>query len=287
MAPRVDKRASLADAVRLVPDRAHLALCGFAISRNAVSFAHELIRAGRSHLRLTQVVGGLETDLLVAAGLVERLTYGGGSLDRFGPLAAVNRSALAGRLELFEYSALALSLRLHAGAMGLPYLPTLSMLGSDLLEPLLTAGEVRLDVDPFTNSPCLLLAPLQPDIAVVQVDRADRAGNCTIEGPVWSIPETVRASRAVVVVCEEMVEVGDLDPARVTIPGEYVTAVALGPGGAHPTAMFGRYDYDRKHLELYEQAALSGEDANREYLERWVLGVADERAYLASVVGRA
>ncbi|HUY09477.1 MAG TPA: CoA-transferase [Candidatus Dormibacteraeota bacterium] len=282
---RLDKRATMAEGAGLLPEGGHLALCGFAISRNAVSFVHELIRAGRAHLHLTQVVGGLETDLLVAAGLVDRLTYGGGSLDRFGPLASVNRAAVAGQLELFEYSALALSLRLHAGALGLPYLPTRSMLGSDLLDSLMASGEVRLSTDPFSDSPCLLLSPLRPDLAVAHVDRADRAGNCSIEGPVWSIPETVRAARAVLVVCEQIVEMGELDPSRVTIPGEYVTAVAVSPRGAHPTAVFGRYDYDRKHLELYEKAATSGEEASREYLERWVLGVADEQAYLEAAAG--
>jgi acyl CoA:acetate/3-ketoacid CoA transferase alpha subunit len=79
---RTDKRAGLAEAVGLIPDGEHLALCGFAISRNAVAFAHDLIWVGRRQLRVSQVVGGLETDLLVAAGLVDQLTYGGGSLDR-------------------------------------------------------------------------------------------------------------------------------------------------------------------------------------------------------------
>lgn len=279
---RSDKRATLAEAVALLPDGGHLAMCGFAISRNAVAFAHELIRAGRRHLHLSQVVGGLETDLLVAGGLVDRLTYGGGSLDRFGPLAAVNRAVLSGQLELVEYSALALALRFHAAALGLPFVPTHSMLGSNLLDPLLISGEARLDTDPFTGSPCLLLQPLRPDLAVVHADRADRHGNCTVRGPLWSIPETVRASTAVVVVCEQLADPGEIDPGQVAIPGEYVTAVVPIPVGAHPTAVFGRYDYDRAHLELYARSVGAGEEPARAYLERWVLGMPDHLSYLAS-----
>ncbi len=280
---RTDKRASLAEAVGLIPDGGHLALCGFAISRNAVAFAHELIRVGRRHLRVSQVIGGLETDLLVAAGLVDQLNYGGGSLDRFGPLAAVNRAALSGQLGLVEYSALALALRFHAGALDLPFVPTRSMLGSNLLDLLLASGEARLGTDPFSGSPCLLLSPLRPDLAVVHADRADRDGNCTIQGPLWSIPETVRASRAVVVACEELVQPGEIDPSQVVVPGEYVTAVVPTPMGAHPTAVFGRYDYDRGHLELYARTVGDGVEQARAYLERWVLGVPDHQRYLAAV----
>src|SRR5690606_40231180 len=122
-----DRRESLADVVADIRDGTRLALCGFAITRNAVAFAHELVRARRHRLSLTQVIGGMETDLLVAAGAVDDLSYGGGSLDRFGPLHAVNRAAMAGTLRLVEYSALALTLRLHAGALGLPVIATRSL----------------------------------------------------------------------------------------------------------------------------------------------------------------
>ena len=176
-AARPDRVVSLREIVADIPDGSHLALAGFAITRNAVAFAHELIRAGTRGLTVTQVFGGFETDLLAAAGAMDCLTYASGSIDRFGLLYAVNRAVLDGSLALSEYSGLALALRLHAGALGLPFVTTRSMLGSDLVAPLVATGQAAEIESPFDGAPCLALPPLHPDIAVVHVDVADRAGN--------------------------------------------------------------------------------------------------------------
>lgn len=283
MVARPDRLASLQEAVAEVPVGGHVALAGFSITRNAVAFAHELIRSGTRGLSMTQVIGGIETDLLVGAGAVERLTYGGGSLDRFGVLSAVNQEALAGRLELFEYSGLALTFRLHAGALGLPFITTRSMLGSDLVEPLVATGQVRKIESPFDGSPCLALSAVRPDVAVIHVDVADRSGNAIVDGPLWSIPETARASAAVILVTERVVDDGDLDPSRITIPGMLVHAVAHVPRGGHPTAVHNHYDYDAAHLRTYAEAGRAGPDGVSAYLERWVYGVPSFDKYLELV----
>lgn len=280
---RPDRLTSLREVVAEIPGGSHVALAGFAITRNAIAFVHELIRSGTRGLTVTQVTGGIETDLLVAAGAVDRLTYGGGSLDRFGALHAVNQAALAGRLELTEYSALSLALRLHAGALGLPFVTTHSLIGSDLLAPLLAARQVERIESPFDGTPCLALSPVRPDYAVVHVDVADRSGNAVVGGPLWTIPETTRAARFVALVAEELVEIGDLDPSRVTIPGMFVHAVAHVPRGGHPTAVYGRYDYDAGHLRTYADAGRAGPEGLDAYLERWVRGVSSFDEYLAQV----
>lgn len=281
MSTRPDRVVSLRELAAGIPDGSHVALAGFAITRNAVAFAHELIRAGTSGLSVTQVFSGMETDLLVAGGAVDRLTYASGSLDRFGLLHAVNRGVASGRLELIEYSGLALALRLHAGALGLPFVTTRSMLGSDLLAPLVAAGQVEQIESPFDGAPCLALPPLRPDFSVVHVDVADRAGNAVVDGPLWSIPETARASRVALLVAEEIVDVGELDPSRVTIPGSLVHAVAHVPRGGHPTAVYGRYDYDAAHLRSYVAAAGEGVEEHDAYLDRFVRGVSTFDEYLA------
>lgn len=279
MPTRPDRRVSLQEVASAVDDGSHLALAGFAITRNAVAFAHELIRSGRRGLDVTQVIGGLETDLLVAAGAVDRLTYGGGSLDRFGPLHGVNQAVVGGRLALVEYSALALTLRLHAGALGLPYVTTRSMLGSELLPPLVATGDVREVESPFDGRACLALSPLRPDVAVVHVDVADRAGNAVVGGPLWSIADTARAARTLALVAEEVVEVGEIEPTRVTIPAVLVDAVAEVRHACYPTSVFGRYDYDAAHLRAYAAAGAEGPEALAGYMARWVHGVRDFDEY--------
>jgi acyl CoA:acetate/3-ketoacid CoA transferase alpha subunit len=274
------KVVRLEEAVAVVGDGAHVALTGFAITRNAIAISHALIRSGRRGLHVSQVIGGMETDLLVGAGCVERLTYSGGSLDRFGPLHAVNRGIGHGSVAVAEYSSLALTLRFHAAALGLPYAPARSMLGSDLLGPLLTSGEVRLAADPFEGSPIVQLSPLHPDVAFVHADIADEAGNAAVGGPTWALRESAFAARSVMVVCEEVVPVGSIDPDAVVIPATIVDAVAVVPNGAHPTAVYQRYDFDRTHLQNYAAASLEGADAHAAYLDKFVHGVPDHAAYV-------
>ena len=281
------KVAPLEDAVDVVRDGSHIGLTGFAITRNNIAVAHALVRAGRRDLTLSQVIGGLETDLLAAGGCLRRLEYSGGSLDRFGQLFALNRAIAAGEVDVVEYSSLALTLRFHAGALGLPFIPTRSMLGSGLLEPLLADGSVRMGDDPFGGGPVALLAPLRPDVVFVHADVADARGNATVAGPTWSIRETAFAGRRVVVVCEELVPLDSIDPNRVIIPGAIVNTVAVVPRGAHPTAVQGRYDYDRAHLEDYAAASREGGDAHAAYLEHYVRGVARFEEYLDLTVSPA
>lgn len=251
------KVASLAEALAEVRDGTHLAFTGFSITRNAIAAASELIRAGRRHLTLTQVTGGMDTDLLVGAGCVDRLVYSGGSIDRFGPLHAVNR-AIGDGLATEEYSTLSLTLRLHAGSLGLPFVPTRSLIGSQLLDPLVASGGAAMIDDPFTGAPLLAVSALRPDTAVVHADVCDEHGNAMIAGPLWSIRETALAAAKVIVTAEEIVPSGTIDPSHVTIPGSVITAVAEVPDGARPTAVYGCYDYDAALLREYAAASRTG-----------------------------
>src|SRR3972149_5496800 len=97
---------TLKEAAALVPDGATVALGGFAVARNAIAFVNELIRQGRRHLTLTQTIVGMETDLLIGAGCVEKLVYGGGSLDRFGQLACIGRAVESGLIPVERHTTL-------------------------------------------------------------------------------------------------------------------------------------------------------------------------------------
>ena len=115
-----DKVKAVADVVRTIPDGSLIALGGFAVARNVITVVHELIRQQKKDLTLSQCVMGMDTDLLVGAGLVRRLIIGGGSLDRFGPVHCVNRARESGSVESHDYSSLTLCFRYLAGALGKP-----------------------------------------------------------------------------------------------------------------------------------------------------------------------
>jgi glutaconate CoA-transferase, subunit A len=280
----MSKVKTLAEAAGLVKDGDHVALSGFAISRNAVAFSHELIRQGRRRLTLSQAIVGLDADILVGAGCVRHLIYGGGSLDRFGLVEQINRAYEQKRITTESYSSLAVCYRYLAGALGVPFMPIKSLLGSDVLERLREFGNVREMDDPFSGERVLLLKALQPDFMVLQAQMADEEGNARVLGPLWDSKEAARAASQVIVIAEDLVptEVIRQQPELTTMPGFRVSAVVPLTYGAHPTALYRCYDYDSDHLREY--VSRSREDFEG-YLREYVLGPADHQEYLERVGG--
>jgi acyl CoA:acetate/3-ketoacid CoA transferase alpha subunit len=279
-----DKVRSLQEVVASVPEGAHVALGGFAISGCPIAFVHEMIRQRRGRLTLSQAVGGMDTDLLVGAGLVETLIFGGGSLDRAGLLNRVNEAILLGRVRVLEQSSLAITLRYHAGALGILYIPTRTLLGSEMLEPLVEAGEAEVAEDPFEGQRIVRLRALRPDVAVLHVQMADRQGNCRILGPTWDNLEKARAARRTVVLTEELVDEQEFrrSPEGTVLSGLYVDAVVPLRFSAYPTACYRKYDYDFEHLRRYATLAQT-EEGFAQYLEEYVLGTSDHEGYLSRV----
>ena len=278
---------TLGDAAALIRDGDHVALGGFSITRNATALAHELIRREVRGLTISACILGIEADLLIGAGCVERVIYSGGSLDRFGQLGRVNEAVERGAVAVEYMSGLAFTFRYMAGALGLPYMPVRSMLGSDLLPPLLAAGVVREEPDPFTGEPLVLVRAMVPYVAVVQAQVADADGNARVLGPRWDNDEAVAAARRVIVIAEEIVDAEEIRalPELTLVPSFRVSALVHLPHGAHPTAVYRRYDYDAIHLQLYAEATRSQRTFD-EYLARYVRGT-DHAGYLAAVGGPA
>ncbi len=282
------KVTTLTEAVASIPSGAHVALSGFAITRCTMAFAREVIRQGIKGLTISQCVGAMDADLLVAGGAVERLIYGGGSLDRFGRLACVNRGIEDGTLAAEEYSSLSIAFRYLAGSLGLPFIPIRSLRGSDLMRLIAerAGSEVAVISDPFTGEDWPVLKPLLPDVAVVQAQVADAEGNAWIMGPRWDNTEQVRASQRTIVITERVVP-GDVirqEPERTVIPGMLVSHVVELPFAAHPTSVYREYDYDAEQIERYVEATRTPEGV-KTYLDQYVYGVKDHWEYLEKIGG--
>jgi acyl CoA:acetate/3-ketoacid CoA transferase alpha subunit len=284
----MNKLTSLSEAVASIPAGAHLALSGFAITRCTMAFAREVIRQGIKGLTVSQCVGAMDADLLVGAGCVERIIYGGGSLDRFGRLAWVNRGIETGSLVAEEYSSLSVTFRYLAGSLGLPFIPIRSLGGSDLLKQLEArhAEDIARVTDPFTGDAWLALKPLLPDVAVVQVTTADEEGNAWIQGPKWDNAEQAKASKRTIVIAERVVSTEMIRrlPEQTIIPGLLVSHVVELPFAAHPTSVYREYDYDAQQIEGYVQASRSPETFQA-YLQETVYGVKDHWEYLEKIGG--
>jgi glutaconate CoA-transferase subunit A len=196
----------------------------------------------------------------------------------WGSVRVMRRYVEPGRATLEEWSHLALGLRYRAGAMGLPFLPTLTMLGSDLHENRST----REMTCPFTNERLCLVPALFPDVALVHVHRADRFGNAQIDGYSHMDGDIVRAAQTVIVTAEEIVEPEaiEADGAQTLFPHFAVDAVVEVPYGSYPHECYGRYDADFAHFDDYVTLTKDDEGITA-YLRDYVFAVSDHQEFLA------
>ncbi len=294
------KVMTAAEAVtRLVRPGAVLGMGGQNIGRCPMALTHEIIRQRIGNLTVVGCNLSIGMDQLVGAGLVRRTESGSGNLERFGTTFCWRRGIETGTLEHEDYSHLAMVSRFLAGEMGLPFMPTRSMLGSDLLPPAGAAtastrgerpGKAVVTKNPWNPDERVVLVPaLQPDVSIVHAQRADPIGNVIIEGFATHEPEMMRASRHVIVSCEELISTEEIraHPERTTIPFVYVDAVVVQRYGAYPTSTYGYYDYDGDHVAAYQQAARRGSPAIDEYLQAHVWGCANFEGHLQRATSRA
>ncbi|HBX68341.1 MAG TPA: 3-oxoadipate--succinyl-CoA transferase subunit A [Chloroflexi bacterium] len=282
------KVTTLSEAVASIPQGAHVALSGFATARCAMAFAHEVIRQDLKELTVSQCVGAMDADILAGAGVLSRIIYGGGSRGRTGQHFCLNRAIEQGTIIAEEYSSLSMAFRYLAGSLGLPFIPIRSLQGSDILKHVQevapdTTGTIT---DPFTGDDWLVLKPLSPDVAVVQVQVADEEGNAQILGPRWENEEQVKASKRTIVITERLVstEMIRREPDRTLVSGFRVSHVVQLPFAAHPSSVFQAYDFDEAHIDLYAKASKTAEGFQT-YLDQYVYGVKDHWEYLEKVGG--
>lgn len=249
----VSKVTELSEVVRTIPDGAEIALGSFAITRNPIAFTNELIRQGKKNLTIYEIIGAMDGDMLVGAGCVKRYGYGGGSLDRFGRINRINEAIEKNTIDVREYSGLSISLRFLAGSLGIPFIPTKTLLGTDILAALLEKEQaVKVGSSPFSDERFVMLQALQPEYAVIHAPMADEKGNVIIEGPTWD-EELAKSAKKLLVSVDKLVsnKYVKQNPEKVVIPSVYTHAVMEVPYGAYPTAVYKAYDYDGELLSHY------------------------------------
>jgi glutaconate CoA-transferase, subunit A len=276
-----NKLVETSEAVRLVHDGDHIAIGGCLFSRTPMLLLREILRQGRSDLTISRNLLCFEGEWYMLAGATHTIVTSWQGIGLPWGLSRVMREHVeAGRVRFEEWSHLGLGLRYRAGAMGVPFLPTLTMLGSDLMR--LTSA--RTMTDPFTGQTVNLVPALFPDVALLHVHRADRFGNCQIDGYPHMDADIARAATTVLVTAEEIVddELVRRHPDRTIIPGMVVDAVVHAPLGAFPGECYGLYETDFSHFDEYVGLiAVRGMDGAREYLDRFVFAPATQAEYLA------
>lgn len=302
MNPTSDKIMPLSEAVRrFVTDGSHLSIGGFTLNRNPMAAVYEIIRQRVRNLHLYAHSNGQGMDELVGAGCVAKLEIAYGGTGRFAPTCIRFRKAVQeGSLAVEDYSNYQMTLRFTAGAMGVPFLPTRSGLGTDILDrwgfseaeraadPRMPDRKLAVVENPFGDwagaSRLVAVPAINPDVTLLHVQQADARGTARIQGLTFADVEQARAARHVVLTCEEVVD-GDAlraDPDRNHIPFFNVDAVVHVPWGAYPTACYRCYDYDPVYLNDYRTHA-SSDDRWQAYLDTHVFGVDGHEEFLKRI----
>ena len=280
----VDKVMTDADAVsRFVTDGCYIGTELYGSVRCPMSLTREVIRQRKKDLRVCGQ-GVLELDLWIAAGLVKKidLTYVG--FEVFGTSSAFRRAVESGQIETcVEWSNGAITWRMKAAAMGVPFIPIRAMLGSDTFE----YSAAMVVADPFTGMQVCLLPALILDVGLIHVHRADKFGNAQIDGITGFAFEMARASKRLIISAEEIIPTDEIRkyPDRTIIPYYLVDAVVHAPFGSHPGEMAYLYDRDDAVYREWIDASQTTEGAQA-YLDKYVYHVKDHRAYL-DLIGEA
>lgn len=297
-----DKLTSLAAAAALIPDGASLSLGGFTTQRHPMALAYELIRLRRRNLYLIGHSPGGDWDALIGAGCVKRVELAYEADEAFNTVGPRWRRAVErGQIEWEDYSNFAMVTRFAAGAMGLPFLPLRSLLGSDVLaqealSPEQRAADARTPVkkaavveSPFHPGERVVLVPaIHTEFAVIHVQKASPQGTVRIEGQTFADVQQALCADVVIVTAEQIVDDAELrrEPERNPLPYFAVQHVCHVPWGAHPYAVYNCYDYDPRQLKRYHESA-EDDAAFAQYLDEFIYGPADQAGYLAAIGGAA
>jgi glutaconate CoA-transferase subunit A len=275
------KLGSLEDAVALVKHGDHLALGGCLYSRTPLALVWALLRRRTRGLAFSRNLMCYEGEWGVVAGAVDKLVTSWMGIGLPWGLSRIQREYVeSGRVAFEEWSHLGLGLRYRAAAMGVPFLPSLTMLGSDLMG----VGGSKTVECPYTGRRLHAVPALFPDVALLHVQRADRLGNCQIDGYPHMDTDIARAASTVLVTAEEIVSEDEIrrHPDRTVIPGFLVDALAHVPYGSYPHECYGAYDAEPDHFTTYVEAIQQrGSAAVSDYLERYVYAPAGYSDYLA------
>jgi glutaconate CoA-transferase subunit A len=273
------KVMSMADAIdKYVPDGATVAM-GTALEA-LIPFAagHEIIRRHRRDLELVGPISDSLFDQLIGAGCVRRVTaaWVGNVSEGLGHCyRRACENAIPRSIEVHDHTNFSISIALWAAAWSAPYIPTRTLLGSDILK---TNPNLELDAG------VVRVPAVRPDVAIVHVQRADEHGRAHAWGPLGITEEAGIAAERVIVTCEELVDPASLlrHPNRILFPETKVVAVVHEPGGAHPSPVQGYFNRDHAFHREYAASSRT-RDGFEAWLEQWVLQVPDRSTYLSRV----
>jgi glutaconate CoA-transferase subunit A len=267
----------------LVRDGDSVALEGFT-HLIPTAAAHEIIRQERQHLTLIRMTPDLIYDQMIGMGCAEKLVFSWGGNPGVGSLHRFRDAVEHGwpqPLQIEEHSHAGMANRYVAGASNLPFAVMRGYVGTDLPKMTATIAPIQC---PFTGEELMAVPALNPDVAIIHAQRADRRGNVALWGITGIQKEAMLSARRTIATVEEVVEEFEPRPFQIVLPYMALDAVAVVPRGSHPSYAHGYYDRDNAFYEAWDPVSRD-RDRFREWMERHVMDTGDFGEYLESIRG--
>ena len=270
---------SLSKAIqRFLPDESSVAM-GLSLE-SLIPFAagYEIIRQRKRNLCLIGPISDILFDQMIGAGCVRQIKAAWVGNVITGSGYNFRRGIETATLNIEDHSNLTLAMALRAGAMGVPFMPARTALGSDLFKTNPGLKPMRC---PFTADRLTAVAAINPDVSIVHVQRADEYGNTNSWGNLGVTRDACLASRHVIITAEEIVSptLISADPNRVILPGFRVNAVVHFPWGAHPSPVPGYYNRDHQAFIDYSNESKTALQYDK-WQGRWVDNIRSHHAYM-------
>ncbi len=284
-APVEDKRITLKEAVSLVSDGSHIFWGGFGFQRPPMAFAHELVRQKKRNLTIYTCGSEMDIDILSGACVVSRFELAFFAIEGIGLVPNIQRRIREGAIQIEDYSNLAMALRFLGGALGVPFMPLKSMLGTDLLSKTrFRPKKAEVMTCPFSGEKVVLVPSVRPDFSIVHVSRVDKEGNAQIDGIRGEDIEGARAGKKLIVMAEEVVDTEFIraQPDQTVIPNIYVSQVVECPWGSYPMMVYNYYDYDMAHVRMYYDQCKT-EEGWQKYCEEYITSLKDHNELLQKI----
>jgi glutaconate CoA-transferase subunit A len=275
------KIMALDEAVKqFISEGSHIAIGGCLYSRTPTAAIHEIIRQRIGGLTLSRSLVGMEADILLGSALLRKVVTSWWSVGYAWGISRVMRSAVEQQLVTFEeWSHLSLGLRYRAAAMGITFLPTFSMLGTDFEK----ANDIKNINCPYSGERLLLVPALYPDVGIIHAQIADEVGNVRIGGYEFMDQDIARASERVIVTVEKIVDSKTFrkQPDMTTIPFFCVDAVVKVPNGSYPSECWGQYEADFDHFARFaERTNEKGMEGAKDYVDEFIYGTESFQKFL-------
>lgn len=263
----IDKTATLAEAIAAIEDGMTVALGGNTLHRGPCAAVHEIVRQRKRGLEIVKTAGAYDVDLLAGTGCAAAASCGFVGFETvFGLAPSYRRAVEQGTVRAKEHACYSVIAGLRAAIQGVPFMPIAGMFGSDVLD----ARGFQAVEDPYSGRPVVVIPALEPDVAIIHAQEADREGNTRIIGTRFEDVLMAQAARRVIVTAERIVDGAAFEaaPEQVAIPGFMVHQVVEAPRGAWPTSCAGQYDYDATYLADYVAASKDAASLERFVAER-------------------